>query len=165
MTNSSKKKWFSFSIRKLLIFVTIVAIFWAWLSHLSFFEFRKSRSSANVIQAAGGTVSWSDDTIFRDATFPCIAIVELQDCELTDDVYAVLAVIPDYFALHIGSESFDQDAMRKLAEVQYLSGLFLDPGPVAETSIRQFQNERPDIMVTVGFLGGSSFREYPRIND
>jgi hypothetical protein len=164
MTNSTSKKWISFSIRTLLIFVTIFAVISAWLSHLSW-EYRQSRSSANIIQAAGGTVSWSDDTIFRDATFPFIAHVDLQNCELTDEVYVALGMIPDYFSLQIDSDIFDQDSMRKLVELKHLSSLYLDPGPVEETSIRQFQMERPDIIVAVGFLGESSFREYPRLND
>lgn len=121
--------------------------------------------SASMIKAAGGTVSWSGDSFFRNATFPSIGIVDLQNCKLTDEVYAALANIPNDFALMIDSNTFDQQAMRKLAEIEYLSGLFLESGPVAETAVEDFQDQRPDIMVTVGFLSGSSFRHYPRPND
>ena len=121
--------------------------------------------SANIIRAAGGTVSWTGDSFFRNATFPSISIVDLRNCKLTDEEYAALAKIPDYFVLMIDSNIFDQHPMCELAENEYLSGLFLEPGPVAEGAVKDFQEQRPDIMVTVGLLSESSYREYPRLND
>ena len=136
----------------------------AYYSQLSS-AYRQSRVSSNIIRAAGGTVSWTGDSLFRDATFPSIGIVDLQNCKLTDEMYAALAKIPDHFVLMIDSNIFDQHTMRKLAEIEYLSGLFLEPGPVAERAVKDFQKQRPDIMVTVGFLSESGSREYPRRND
>jgi hypothetical protein len=164
MTNLSVRKWFRCSLRTLLILVAATAVILACYSQLSS-GYRQSRVSSNIIRAAGGTVSWSGDSFFRNATFPSIGIVDLQNCKLTDKEYTALAKIPDYFVLMIDSNIFDQDTMHKLAEIEYLSGLFLEPGPVAERAVKDFQKQRPDIMVTVGFLSESGYREYPRRND
>ena len=164
MTNSSAKKWFRFSLRKLLILVAASAVILACYSQLSS-GYRQSRESSSIIRASGGTVSWTGDSFFRNATFPSIGIVDLQNCKLTDEEYAALAKIPDYFVLMIDSNIFDQHTICKLAEIEYLSGLFLEPGPVAEREVRDFQEKRPDIMVTVGFNSDSGYRQYPRPND
>jgi hypothetical protein len=84
---------------------------------------------------------------------------------LTDEEYAALDKITDYFVLIIDSNIFDQHTMCKLADIEYLSGPFLHPGPVAERAVRDFQEQRPDIMVTVGLNSESGYREYPRPND
>ena len=51
------------------------------------------------------------------------------------------------------------------AENQALHPIRREPGPVAETAIRQFQEKRPDVMITVGLMSKSSYRDYPRLND
>ena len=160
MTNSSVKHWFRFSISKLLILVAAFAVILATYSHLSS-AYRQSRMSADTISAAGGSVVWSPDSVLRNGSFPFIIDVDLQNCKFTDEHYAALAKIPNHFLLQIDSNIFDQDTMHKLAEVRYLSSLSLD-SPVAESAIRQFQQLRSDIRVTVGRFGESSYREYPR---
>ncbi len=163
MTNSSVKQWFRFSVRKLLVLVAASAVILACYSQLTL-GYRQSRMSANIIRAAGGSVLWSTGSTV-DEIFPSVVQVDLRNCKLTDDEYAALAKIPHYFLLIIDSDIFDQDAMRKLAEIEYLSGLSLEPEPVAETAVNDFQEQRPDIIVTVGLFGESSYREYPRPNE
>lgn len=120
--------------------------------------------AANIIRAAGGSVLWSTGSTV-DEIFPSIVQVDLLNCKLTDEEYAALAKIPHYFLLIIDSDIFDQDTMRKLAEIEHLSGLSLEPDPVAEAAIKEFQEQRPDIVVMVGLNGDSSYRVYPRPND
>ncbi|MEZ6130384.1 MAG: DUF4159 domain-containing protein [Planctomycetaceae bacterium] len=129
-------------------------------------RYRQSLVSADIIEAAGGTVSWSGDPSVRNVTFPSIGIVDLQNCELTDEVHAALNKIPDEdFALIIDSKVFDPQSMIKLAEIKNLSGLFLESGQVAEKLVVELQDKRPDIMVTVGLTSETELREYPRRND
>lgn len=126
--------------------------------------YRHSRMSANTIESAGGSVLWTTGSNIAEI-FPSIVQVDLLNCNLTDDEYAALAKIPDYFLLIINSDSFDQDTMRKLAEIEYLSGLSLELGSVAEPAVREFQKQRPDVIVTVGLNSDSTYREYPRIKE
>lgn len=163
MMNASIRKWFRFSVRKLLAVIAASAVILASYLQLTS-EYRQSRMSANLISAAGGTVSWSGDPSFRIWNFQSIAIVDLQNCKLTDEVYAALAKIPDYFVLMIDSDTFGAQATRKLAEIEYLSGLIFESGSVAHSVVEDLQEQRPDIMVTV-LNGESGFREYPRLND
>ena len=97
--------------------------------------------------------------------FPSIVQVDLRNCKLTDDEYAALAKIPHYFLLIIDSDIFNQDTMRKLAEIEYLSGLSIEPDSVAEAAVKDFQEQRPDIIVMWVLMAKSSYRVYPRPND
>ena len=90
MKSSSQKKWFRFTIGKLLLLIAASAIILAAYSQATY-SYRQSRASANVIQAAGGSVLWSQSSFFRDATFPSIVQVDLQNCRLQDKEYAALA--------------------------------------------------------------------------
>lgn len=119
--------------------------------------------SANIIRGAGGIVSWKSGDSFS-TNFATIGIIDLQNCNLTSGVYAALARIPDNFGLMIDSNIFDQDTMDELIEIEYLSYLVLEPEPVAELSIRELQEKRPDIMVTV-LDGESSRSEYPSLDE
>ncbi len=120
--------------------------------------------SANTVRAAGGSVLWSTGSTV-DEIYPSIVQVDLRNCKLTDDEYAALAKIPDHFLLIIDSNIFDQDTRRKLAEIECLSGLSLEPDPVAEAAVKDLQKQRPDIIVMVGLNGASSYRIYPRPNE
>jgi len=100
-----------------------------------------------------------------DEDFPSIVQVDLRNCKLTDDEYSALARINQSFLLIIDSDTFNQNAIRRLEQIEYLSGLSLEPEPVAEAAVQAFQRQRPDIVVTVGLFGESSYREYPRPND
>lgn len=164
MKNLAAKGRIRFSVRSLLLFTAASAVFLACFLQLSS-AYRQSRDASNVLRAAGGSVSWTSDSFFRNATFPSICIVDLQNCKLTDREYAALASIPDYFVLMIDSKIFDRHAMTNLANTEYLSGLHLEPGPVSEEAVFDFQNRRPDIMVTVGLTYPSMYREYPRSTD
>lgn len=163
MTNSSSKKWYRFSVRKLLVLVAASAVILACYSQLTL-GYRQSRMSANIIGSAGGSVLWSRGSTIGEI-FPSIVQVDLRNCKLTDAEYAALAKIPGYFVLIIDSDIFDQDTMRKLAEIEYLSGLSLEPDPVPEAAVKDFQEQRPDVIVMVGLNGQSSYRIYPRPND
>ena len=159
------QKWFRFSLRKLLVLVAVSALILAVCSRLSS-EYQQSRMSAKIIEAAGGNVSWQTESFFLNVTVPSIGIVDLQNCKLTDEVYAALAKIPDeYFVLMIDSNIFNQQAIVRLAKIENLSGLFLESGPVAEELVLDLQERRPDIMVTAGVNSESGYREYPRPND
>ena len=112
------------------------------------------------------TFRGTTESFFLNVTVPSIGIVDLQNCKLTDEVYAALAKIPDeYFVLMIDSNIFNQQAIVRLAKIENLSGLFLESGPVAEELVLDLQERRPDIMVTAGVNSESGYREYPRPND
>ena len=85
---------------------------------------------------------WSPGSTIAEI-FPSIVQVDLRNCKLTDDEYAALAKIPDYFLLIIDSDIFDQDTMRKLAEIEYLSGFHWNQTLFAEAAVREFQEQRP----------------------
>jgi hypothetical protein len=140
--------------------VAVAAMIFALYSQLTQ-GYRQSQKSANIFRAAGGSVLMSTGSNFAEI-FPSIVQVDLLGCKLTDDEYAALDKIPDYFLLIIDSDIFDQDTMRRLAEIEYLSGLSLEPESVAEAAVKDFQTLRPDVTVMVGLNGQSPYREYPR---
>ena len=163
MTSCPKKKSFQFSVRKLLVGVTAAAMIVGCYARVTL-GYRQCRMSANVIRAAGGSVLWSRGSLV-DEDFPSIVQVDLRNCKLTDDEYSALARINQSFLLIIDSDAFNQNAIRRLEQIEYLSGLSLEPEPVTEAAVQAFQRQRPDIVVTVGLFGESSYREYPRPND
>jgi hypothetical protein len=85
-----KLRWFQYSLRTLLVFVTLCAIPCSWLA-VKMQQAKRQREAVAAIEKLGGTVFWSEpsglawmQSLLGDDLFRHVESVYLNDTEVTD---------------------------------------------------------------------------------
>lgn len=165
--NPGTKRRFQFTLRQLLVFTGLAGLLLAVVSREGV-RYRQSTTAPASIGKLGGSVSSNPEiaeNIIRDQTLSSITDVHFTNPRLNAEEWRTLSTLPHRFGVHIEAVTFTDDTIAHLVEIERLDYLVLKDTKVAEAAIIDFQRQRPDMTVMIGYPGDADFREYPIVRD
>ena len=148
-----KNRRFQLTLRQLLLATAVVGLLCAFATH-QLVQYRHSRSVAWSVAKLGGSVSWRG---------PRISDVRFLDPRLDADGWQELSKIPYGFCLQVDGRTFTSQTMNELVRIKHLEYLVLHNTRVQEQDVIDFQQQRPDVRVTLDVPGKASHshKEFP----
>lgn len=160
---SQRLKLFQFSVKRLLLITTVVALLLAMLGK-SIMDYQRSIAASRLIQDVGGTASWNPEffeNLYRYQTVAAITGVRFPDSPLTEERIKAISQIPYRFGLHLQAQSLTCESFMSLTEVQQMFHLVLSNTSLTEDDVLRFQSVRPDVEVMFGYPHESGFQLFP----
>jgi Leucine-rich repeat (LRR) protein len=147
---SPRRRWLQFSLRTLLLAVTLVAgVLAAVCVYLA--PYRQQRRTMAMIEQLNGTYQTADaPTWLRfvfGSDFQVVTVVNLADCDEPDEYLDAVASLPALKTLAVGGRSFADEQLARLGSIKTLTGLVLDTASVTDDGIAAVRQTLPDIEV------------------
>ena len=146
-----KRRWFQYSLRTLLVFVTLSAIPCSWLS-VKMRQAERQRQAATAIEKLGGTVTWNDVASKRPAWlrsllgsdfFDSVEIVVLNNAQVTDAGLEHLRGLSQLQELFLANTKVTDTGLENLKGLSHLQWLWLDETQVTDAGLAQPQGVKP----------------------
>jgi hypothetical protein len=143
------RRCFQFSLRTLLILVTVVAgLAFGWIKAVE--PYRLQREAMAVITKLGGTYKTEDATgcvRYFDRNAQDVVVVDLADCDKPDEYLPHLARLPRLRSLVIGGHSVGDEQVAALGRIGSLHRLVLDSTLVTDECADKLKSDLPDLAV------------------
>jgi internalin A len=124
VTEKSKRRWYQFSLRSLLVFVVLVSIAMSWLG-VRLARARKQREAVEAIEKAGGNVEYED---FADSLVP-----QWARAVFGKDFFF------DVIAVWVGEPDFGDDEAAYLKRLTNLTHLSLSRTQVTDAGLEHLE--------------------------
>ena len=148
----SKRRWFQFTLRSLLILVTLVAgLLVAWRVYVE--PYRRQRETMKLIEELGGSYktelggpAWMRDWFGPD-NFQNIVLVDVADCDDPEKYLGQIVSLPCLETLVVGSRNFTDEHLSRLERLTTLIGLILDSTTVTDGGIGAMKQSLTNLAV------------------
>jgi uncharacterized membrane protein len=152
-----KLRWFQYSLRSLMVFVTLCAILCSWLA-VKMQQARREQEAAAAIEELGGAVGWSEpsgpvwlQSMLGDGFFTNVVQVYVQ-CDGTDVILEKVKEFPQLQILNVGSYMSERritdtglEHLRGMTQLQELS---LECTEVTDAGVKKLQQALPNCTIT-----------------
>ena len=138
--NANPRRWFQFSLRTLLIAVTLAAgLLVAWRVYVE--PYRRQRETMALIEELGGSYKtepggpeWMLDWFGTD-NFQNVVFVALNDCGDPDKYLGQIESLPSLQTLCVGGQKFTDEHLSRLKRLTTLSSLTLTSTSVSDAGL------------------------------
>ena len=135
-----RRRWFQFSLRALLIVVTLVSgLLLAWRAYVE--PYRRQRETMALIKELGGEYKTESDgpawirNWFGAENFQKIVLVDLADCNAPAKYLEQVTALPKLETLVVGGQKFTDEHLSRLKRLKTINGLVLDSTDVTDDGI------------------------------
>jgi hypothetical protein len=150
--NKSKRRWFRFSLKTLLLFVLLSAVFAAfWRAWLA--PYHEQRRVMRLIESLGGRYesearapAWLR-RVFGDQPFQVITLADVSDCNEAELYLDAVCRSPWLSTLAVGGDTFGDQELERLIRCHVLSALLLDSTDPSDQAVADFKQRRPDVAI------------------
>ena len=147
-----RRRWFQFTLRTLLIAVTLVA--GLLVAFRVFVEpYRRQREVMKLIEELGGMYAtepggpkWIRDWFGTD-NFQNITLVDVADSDDPDEYLGQVVSLPCLETLVVGGLTFTDEHLSRLERLVTLSGLVLDSTDVSDDGIGALKQTLPALAI------------------
>lgn len=144
------RRWFQFSLRTLLIFVTLAAgLAVAWRACVE--PYRRQRQTMALIERLGGSYQATEPAGWlrrlSGDRFQKVVLVNLADCAEPDAYINAVADLPALETLVVGRPAFSDQHLRRLHGLKTLRGLVLDSTNVTKEGVSALSDALPQLEV------------------
>lgn len=166
MDDKPKRRWFSYSLRTLLVFVTIASVGFGWLG-MKMRQAERQRQAIEVIQALGGAVFYDYERDFNeifnpsptppgpewirdflgDNFFAEVTAVNLSRMNVGDDVMVQLQELPKLQRIHLWGTKITDAGLIYLERLSELQTLDVSDTKVTEAGCQELQKALPNLEI------------------
>ena len=146
--NRNLRCWFQFSLRGLLITVTLCAIACSWLG-VRLRHAKQQREAAAEIEKLGGKISWSEPSgtewersLLGDDFFQDVEFVDLQHTRVTDEDLVCLKPMRHLKCVNLCWTTITDDGLQHLNGLEQLEYLYLSWTCVTDAGLERLKGIR-----------------------
>ena len=145
-----RRRWFQFSLRTLLIVVTLVAgLLLAWRVYVE--PYRRQRETMKLIEELGGkyTLEPADKWLrwLYGDDFRNIVLVDVADCDEPEKYIEQVASLQKLETLVVGGRTFNDEHLSNLKRLATLSGLVLDSTSVTDDGVEALKQTLTELAI------------------
>ena len=141
-TPKPKRRWFQYSVRTLLVLVTVAAVPCSWVA-VKTQQARRERAIAPAIERIGGTAVWATPSgpawlrkLLGDDQFTSVDIVRLQNPGITDADLKCLDGLRRLRQLDLYGTRITDAGMQHVKGLSQLEGLYLNGTRVTDVGLQ-----------------------------
>jgi len=156
MSEKSKRRWFQYSLRTLLVLVLVVSLPCSWLA-VKIRQKEKERQAVEEIENLGGIVFYDYQyqgteapgpawmrKLLGDDFFSDVVSVDLVDCKVTDDGFQHLEGSTNLWSLHLSGTQLTDEGLQHLTGLTNLQYLLLADTQTTPEGIKKLQQALPN---------------------
>ncbi|MGA2031281.1 MAG: hypothetical protein ABSG68_03405 [Thermoguttaceae bacterium] len=145
-----KLRWFQFSLRTLLVFVTLCAFACSWLA-VKLQQAKRQREAAAAVEKLGGQVEWSEPSgplwlrrLLGDDLFRSVVDVGLGGTEVTDAELEHLKGLDQLQSLNLARTNIAGAGLGNLKGLNQLQYVYLGGTQVTDAGVKKRQQALPN---------------------
>jgi len=136
-TGRPGRRWFQFSLRQLLVGMSICAVVVAWLKY-PIIQTRHEKQVAARVEQLGGSVAWGGLVEGRGKKGRSyIGAVDLSGTQVSDDDLAEIASLPELTHLNLNDAQIGSEGLAHLAKMSQIKQLELSGTLTTDDDLRQ----------------------------
>ena len=135
-----KRRWFQFSLPRLLVAVSVIAVIFAWIGY-PIGQTYKETDIAAKIRELKGTVTWGGLTEGRGKKGRSyIGAVDLSGTKVTDNDLIEIGSLPELTHLYLNNTQISSAGLAHLTDLQQIKQIELSGTPNTDEGLTQWQN-------------------------